>query len=863
VPATRGLYIIDYDDNQLLHLEPSQPVVASVQVTPSGPQELMTGSREPLTALASDQFGNNLSGAVFDWTVSPSSLGTLSSATGAEVTFTAGVTSEQGSVCVGATEAGYGPDTVCVPTRVFGSPSVSLAANPATTEVGEASELTFSFSGGVAPLFWTLEENGSSVNLTGITDNEYTFAPHSTGSYTFYLNVTDSMGTTSGAIATVTVEPHLTVHLSSYPTATEVSKTVTLSYSIAGGVPPLLWTLTKNSSAANITGAVGGTYTYAPGGPGTYTFYLNATDVIGSLAQAIVVVTVSSALVATLIVGQTTVAVGTPVTIMDGTTGGVPPIRTTLKASCPGLSGDTLTPTLPGSCTIYLNATDSAGDTSNVSVSVSVGAGALMPYTLTFVESGLPASALAKYGWTVVFNGMMRHTTSSSINFTDVSNGSYPALVTGPSGYTSSKSGMVAVSGATTVDVTMARGTTYTLALTERGLPKGQSWCVEVNDFQQCTAKTSEKYLNLTPGRYNYSVVSPLTGQSITAKVGTTVYPLTGNLVVSKSETMALTFVYRYPVTFAETGLLSGTSWSVTVRGVKLTSTTSTIEFNETNGTYGYAIGAIAGLQSVTSPRPVRVGGGPETVTVNFTRRITFVETGLPRGTEWGVNVSGAIDYHKTATGTTITLSLGEGTYSLQFWSVHDYALVATGELAVTSTTGPAIPVSYDRAEVTFAEAGLERGTEWGVNVTGPVNISEETTATSISIPLEDGTYAVQFWTLDGYSLKAATEVNVTARVAQTVHVSYDQARVTFTESGLSSGTGWEVNVTCADPEECGTTNFTLASLGASVSVALEDGTYTIQYWSLEGYAITNSPPTTIVVVATTGQAIHITYRTT
>jgi YVTN family beta-propeller protein len=483
-------------------------------------------------------------------------------------------------------------------------------------------------------------------------------------------------------------------------------------------------------------------------------------------------------------------------------------------------------------------------------------------FTLTITQSGIPVATLAKYGWTVAVDGIARHVFTGDVDFPLLPNGTYPVLVQGPSGFTSAANEGVEISGTTQATVSFSRGATYLLQLTERGLPTGQPWCVEVDYLQRCTTTSSLRYLNLTPGSYPYVVVSPVSGQSITARVGTTFYPLNGSLALSRSETLALSFVYRYPVTFTETGLLSGTSWSVTVRGVELSSTGTTIRFDETNGTYGYSIAAIPGLQSVASPRPVRVHGGPGSVTVTFARRITFAETGLPRGTEWGVNLSGPADLNETVRAAEIALPLGEGSYALQFWSEGDYSLGAPSELNVTPTMGPTVHVTYDRAVLTFVEAGLYRGTEWGVNLTGPIEVREATSAASISIPLEDGTYSVQFWTLNGYTTTGTTEVNVTARVDQTVRVAYDHAKVTLTESGLPRGADWGVNLTCSDSEACGATSYQLTSSGGSVSVELQDGTYSVQYWNVNGYTISNSPPTSIVVVGTVGQAIHVTYRT-
>ena len=47
-----------------------------------------------------------------------------------------------------------------------------------------------------------------------------------------------------------------------------------------------------------------------------------------------------------------------------------------------------------------------------------------------------------------------------------------------------------------------------------------------------------------------------------------------------------------YHVTFTETGLPSGTSWSVTLAGSTQSSTTGTIQFSKANGTYAFTVSA-------------------------------------------------------------------------------------------------------------------------------------------------------------------------------------------------------------------------------------------------------------------------------
>src|SRR5436309_1823259 len=92
-------------------------------------------------------------------------------------------------------------------------------------------------------------------------------------------------------------------------------------------------------------------------------------------------------------------------------------------------------------------------------------------------------------------------------------------------------------------------------------------------------------------------------------------------------------------VTFIETGLPSGTSWSVTLDDLLNRSTTPTITFSGPNGTYSFAVGRIRGdtayYYAIPASGSLAVNGTPVSVPVSFTadtRGGTVVAT-VPTGT--------------------------------------------------------------------------------------------------------------------------------------------------------------------------------------------------------------------------------------
>jgi hypothetical protein len=74
-----------------------------------------------------------------------------------------------------------------------------------------------------------------------------------------------------------------------------------------------------------------------------------------------------------------------------------------------------------------------------------------------------------------------------------------------------------------------------------------------------------------------------------------------------------------YAVTFTETGLPSGASWSVDLEGVPGTSTTSVVQFSEVNGSYSYTVPVISGYTSDPSSGTIPVAGGSVNQPIAFT----------------------------------------------------------------------------------------------------------------------------------------------------------------------------------------------------------------------------------------------------
>ncbi len=131
----------------------------------------------------------------------------------------------------------------------------------------------------------------------------------------------------------------------------------------------------------------------------------------------------------------------------------------------------------------------------------------------------------------------------------------------------------------------------YTLSFVGSGLASGTPWNVTFDGLLESTTGTSVDFESPI-GSFAYLVGQP---------AGVIVRPGEGVLTVrGPGTTLAITFVYTQNVTFTESGLSTGTVWSVAVNGSLQSSSRNTIAFPEPAGTYPYVVGAI--LNFVVTP---------------------------------------------------------------------------------------------------------------------------------------------------------------------------------------------------------------------------------------------------------------------
>jgi hypothetical protein len=205
----------------------------------------------------------------------------------------------------------------------------------------------------------------------------------------------------------------------------------------------------------------------------------------------------------------------------------------------------------------------------------------------------------------------------------------------------------------------------YQITFMEAGLPSGTLWYLNLSDDQSYSSTTNMITLKEPNGSYAYSIAT-----------ANKEYAATGGSFVINGVNMEMNVkftIVTYTITFTESGLASGTSWSVTLSNVTRTSTNGTIIFSQPNGTYSYVITGIPGYRANAYSGTIYVNGNSVSNAVTWTLvtyPITIAESGISNGTAWSATITGTtfngqyINVTLTSTTGTITFNEPNGTYS-------------------------------------------------------------------------------------------------------------------------------------------------------------------------------------------------------
>ncbi len=246
---------------------------------------------------------------------------------------------------------------------------------------------------------------------------------------------------------------------------------------------------------------------------------------------------------------------------------------------------------------------------------------------VSFAEVGLPGGT----PWSVRLNGVTGASVAGTpIRFdqTDGADTAFGYTVFSSPDYSAAPAAGSGVENGTnqTVKIVFAP-VLFRLHFTESGLPHGVGWSVTVTSVRYPVSGDSTN-VSVMNGSYAY-VVGHIAGFTVSSPSGTAV-------VAGAGETFAFTFApYTYAVTFAQSGLPTGTVWEVELGGQGIAGHLSNVTFPEANATYAFAVTTPSGYQVTPSGGELQVNGTNVVVYLAFSKvapshpALTSTEEGL------------------------------------------------------------------------------------------------------------------------------------------------------------------------------------------------------------------------------------------
>ena len=483
------------------------------------------------------------------------------------------------------------------------------------------------------------------------------------------------------------------------------------------------------------------------------------------------------------------------------------------------------------------------------------------PYPVEFVEQGLPNGT----SWSVTTHGTTQNGTAgnqpTAISFA-LGNGSYHYTIGSIPGFlTAPASGKYAVQGGGVFLRVIFHALLYPLTFNETGLPSPDGWWVDLtNESQSLNDNLSAEaptplLFNVANGTYNYSTG---TESLYLAK------PSTGQVTVSGSATsVTVTFVPPplYTITFRERNLTAGTTWGggVETNWGYFSNTTSDRTFklelpNTTVSADNIDPFQVPGYE-ISSYHPFYVSGAPETIDVNYTQvfALYFNETGYTPGAYWTTQIEGPTGEQYAGSGNgSIYFSAVNGSYTFSIAPIFGWVISpSSGSFSITGHTRT-IPIRFSAAPayaVIFTESGLAPGTRWFISLQLPNYTDQYANSTTTTITFYEPNGSTYFYTPTAAEY-VTTPVSSTFTVDGApvpIAVPFNRTfAVTFSETGLPSGTYWEVSLGPTSAE----------SYGPNITISLPNGSYTFYAYDVGSFEATPSTGTIDLVGSNLTQAI-------
>ena len=444
-----------------------------------------------------------------------------------------------------------------------------------------------------------------------------------------------------------------------------------------------------------------------------------------------------------------------------------------------------------------------------------------MGYNVSFRENGLPSGSK----WYVNMSNGKSYSGSGQIISFMLPNGTYSYTVsTSDKNYVpTTQSGKFSVNGKPDIINITFNAVEFKVSFIEKGLPNGTEWYVGISNQTYTSSYNSISFSEMN-GTYTYNVNSASKEYKPVISSGS--FTINGkNIVIN------VTFVtVTYKITFSETGLPNGTVWYVNMsNGKSYSSNTSTIIFVLMNGSYSYIIGdSNKNYKPLISSGKFYVNGSDQFFNVTFTSgySVEFIETGLPNGTVWYVNMSNGKSYSSNTSTIIFVLMNGSYSYVIEDSNKNYSPYPEKGNFTViNSSIEILIRFNLVKFSVIYIETGLANGTEWYVKLG---NETEFSYSNRLVFSFPNGTYNYVIGTVPGYNSSLKTGIIKINGSNITVNVTFYQIKymIIFSESGLEPQTQWYVTVG----------NITHSSTNSTIIFYEPDGSHVYEILPIPGY---------------------------
>ena len=334
----------------------------------------------------------------------------------------------------------------------------------------------------------------------------------------------------------------------------------------------------------------------------------------------------------------------------------------------------------------YQNASETilviSGETTVVAINLT------KQYSVDFIEKGLSPGTT----WSVELNGTNKSAATTTLVF-DVVNGTYDYTIWSVNGYKlqSASSSSVVVGGSNSSITVNYSPVLYAVTFHETGINNGTKWGVDING-NASTSISQYLYLSLPNATYHYKMLKVSGFVLAGAEYG--------NITVNGSgfQVPVAFNEFTFALNVVESGLPTGTNWSAAVGGLSLSSKTSTITFDEPNGTYSVSVSGVVGYNQSVNPQLVSISNGSRTVEVNFSQafyNVVFRESGLSSGLNWSVTVDSTTHY---STGSTIIFYEPDGSYVYNVSQPSGFKMTSSDGILRVNGSGLSVLLNFTTA---------------------------------------------------------------------------------------------------------------------------------------------------------------------